>query len=118
MLFQIINSETIDKDKQQPIILARSATLNQPYISTSTGGHFVRSMRENSAHFLSNSIFTTNDKNTNFGAIFSHFTLKYVCLTIHKLTGKGRKILKTNCRFKIGCGIKYIFAGKHGIFGC
>ena len=66
----------------------------------------------------SSSIFTRSDKNTNFGAIFSHFTFKYLRLTIHKQTEKGsRKFLKTNCTFKIGCRIKYIFAAKNGIFG-
>ena len=79
-----------------------------------TAGHFVCACAKIRLISSPNSIFTRSDKNTNFGGIFSHFTLKYVCLTIHKLTGKGRKFLKTNCKFKIGCGIKYIFAGKTG----
>ena len=77
-----------------------------------TGRHFVCACAKTRLIPSPNSIFTRSDKNTNFGAIFSHFTLKYLCQTIHKLTGKGGKLLETNCTFKIGCGIKYIFAGK------
>ena len=82
------------------------------FMSRTTGRHFVCACAKIRLISSPNSIFTRSDKNTNFGAIFSHFTLKYLRLTIHKLTGKRRKFLKTNCKFKIGCGIKYIFAGK------